>query len=140
MNAEQQQEEPEAVAQARPAKPSPIALVGFVARMLARLWIVLLLLAGAAFGGVAVTQVFVKRAELQAARAEPGPSAYAVIAYRTELERQIEAISADRQAEAVPAPPSRPVLMEEIDLARARNETVVQPVRPDSLGAISAPP
>lgn len=138
MNAEP--EDTEEVAQARPAKPSPIAVVGLVARLLARLWIVLLLLGGAALGGVAVTQVFQKRAELDAARAEPGASAYAVIAYRTELERQIEAISADRPAEAVPAPPSRPVLMEEIDLARARNETVVQPVRSESLGAISAPP
>jgi hypothetical protein len=135
-----QQEEPEGVTLARPAAPSPVALVGLLVRMLARLWIVLLLLGGAALGGVAVTQVFQKRAELEAMRAEPGPSAYAVVAYRAELERQIQAISADRRAEAVPQPPSRPPILEEIDVARARNETVTQVIRSESLGTISAPP
>lgn len=133
-------EEPEAVAQERAPAPSRINWVALVARMLARVWIVLLLLGAAAFGGVAVTQSLQKRAELEELRQEPGPDAYAVIAYRAELERQIQAISANRQLEAAPAPPSRPALLEEIDLARTRNATVVQSTRADSLGAISAPP
>ncbi len=132
--------ETEPVTQARLAPPSGISWVALIVRTLARVWVVLLLLAGAAFGGVAVTQVFVKQAELEELRREPGPNAYAVLAYRAELKRQIEAIGADRRADAVPAPPARPVLLEEIDLARARNAAIVQSTRSESLGTISAPP
>lgn len=134
--------EAETVSQAR-ASPSPapaFSWVALVVRMLARAWVVLLLLGAAAFGGVAVTQVLQKQAELEELRREPGPSAYAVLAYRAELERQIQALNADRTVDAVPAPPSRPALLEEIDMARARNATVSQAVRSESLGGISAPP
>ncbi len=131
----------EPVAQAR-AVASPPGVSGFalVVRAVARAWIVLLLLGAAAFGGVAVTQVFVRQAELEELRREPGPNAYAILAYRAELQRQIEAISADRAVDATPVPPARPVLLEEIDLARARNAGIAQSVRSESLGTISAPP
>ncbi len=133
--------EAEPVTQARPAPPhSGINWAALLVRMLARVWIVLLLLAGAAFGGVAVTQVFLRQAELEQLRREPGPNAYAILAYRAELKRQIEAISSNRSADSVPTPPARPVLLEEIDLARARNESIVQSTRSESLGTISAPP
>jgi hypothetical protein len=122
-----------------PNAPS-LPLAALVIRTLARVWVVLLLLAAAAFGGVAVNQVFQKRAELAALRSEPGPSAYAVVAYRAELERQIEAIRADRRMDAAPSPPPRPALMEEIDLARSRNATLGRSTRSESLGGISAPP
>jgi hypothetical protein len=133
----------EAVTQARAAPQGQLPglpMVALVVRALARIWVVLLLLAGAAFAGVAVTQVFEKRAELEELRREPGASAYAVVAYRAELERQIEAMNADRRMDAVPAPPSRPALMEEIDLARTRNAALRQRAVTESLGGISAPP
>jgi hypothetical protein len=133
----------EAVTQARAASRSQLPglpMIALVVRALARIWVVLLLLAGAAFAGVAVTQVFQKRAELEELRREPGASAYAVVAYRAELERQIEAMNADRRMDAVPAPPSRPALMEEIDLARTRNAALRQRAATESLGGISAPP
>lgn len=121
--------------------PSPrFSILALVVRALARAWVVLLLLAGAAFGGVSVTQVFQKQAELEDLRREPGPGAYAVLAYRAELERQIAAIKADRAMDAAPAPPPRPALMEEIDLARTRNATLGPTGRTETLGAISAPP
>lgn len=133
--------ETEPVSQARQDPPAPrVSWVALIVRTLARVWIVLLLLAGAALGGVAVTQVFVKQAELAELRREPGPNAYAILAYRAELKRQIEAISADRSADSVPVPPARPALLEEIDLARARNAAIVQGARSESLGTISAPP
>jgi hypothetical protein len=138
MNAEP---EAEAVAQARSTPASPtFSWIALVVRMLARAWVVLLLLAAAAFGGVAVTHVLQKQAELEELRREPGPSAYAVLAYRAELERQIQALNADRTVDAVPTPPPRPALLEEIDLARARNATVSPATRSESLGGISAPP
>lgn len=116
------------------------SVLALVVRTLARVWVVVLLLAAAAFGGVAVTQVLQKQAELEELRREPGPSAYAVLAYRAELERQIAAINADRTMDTVPTPPARPALMEEIDLARARNATLGQGGRAETLGGISAPP
>lgn len=108
-----------------PRKPA-FSVFAFVVRMLARVWVVILLLTAAAFTGVTVTQVFQQRAELERLQSEPGPNAYAVLAYRAELERQIEAISSDRRLDAVPTPPPRPALMEEIDMARARNRTIGQ--------------
>jgi hypothetical protein len=126
--------------QARLAAAPDISWVALLARMLARAWIVLLLLTAAALGGMAVTQVFVRQAELEALRQAPGPNSYAVLAYRAELQRQIEAISADRTMDAAPTPPARPLLLEEIDLARARNAAIVQSTRSESLGTISAPP
>jgi hypothetical protein len=131
----------ESVTQARQAPPAPrVSWAALIVRTIARAWIVLLLLAGAALGGVAVTQVFVKQAELEQLRREPGPNAYAILAYRAELKRQIEAISSDRSADSVPTPPDRPLLLEEIDLARARNAAIVQSSRSETLGTISAPP
>lgn len=133
--------EAEPVTEARPSPASSgFSWFALLVRTLARVWVVLLLLAAAAFGGVAVTQVFVKQAELAQLRRDGGPDAYAVLAYRAELQRQIDAIGADRRIDAVPAPPARPVLLEEIDLARARNEGITQAVRSESLGAVSAPP
>jgi hypothetical protein len=133
--------ETEPVSQARQAPPAPrVSWIALIVRTLARAWIVLLLLTGAALGGVAVTQVFVKQAELEQLRREPGPNAYAILAYRAELKRQIEAISSNRAADSVPTPPTRPVLLEEIDLARARNAAIVQSTRSETLGTISAPP
>ena len=124
------------------AKPtrSGFSVLALIVRTMARVWVVLLLLAAAAAGGVAVTQVFQKEAELQELRREPGPTAYAVLAYRAELQRQIQAIKADRRMDAVPTPPSRPVLMEEIDLARTRNLAISQAARSETLGAVAAPP
>jgi hypothetical protein len=133
--------ESEAVTQTRltPAPPG-INWAALIVRTLARAWVVLLLLGAAAFCGVAATQVFVRQAELEELRREPGPNAYAILAYRAELERQIEAIGADRRIDAIPAAPARPALLEEIDLARARNAAIGQSTRSESLGAISAPP
>jgi hypothetical protein len=134
--------EGEAVAEARaaPSQTSGISVLALVVRTLARIWVVLLLLTGAGFVGVAVTQVFQQQAQLKDLRGQPGANAYAVLAYRAELQRQIQAISSDRQIESVPAPPARPVLLEEIDLARARNGALSQAQRSETLGAISAPP
>lgn len=108
-----------------PRKPA-FSVLGFVVRTLARIWVVILLLTAAAFTGVTVTQVFQKRAELEQLESQPGPNAYAVLAYRAELERQIEAISSDRRLDAVPTAPPRPALLEEVDMARARNRTIGQ--------------
>jgi len=123
------QTEPEDVTHAReetlPRKPA-FSVLAFVVRMLARLWVVLLLLTAAAFTGVTVTQVFMKNAELEELQGDPGPDSYAVLAYRAELQRQIDAITADRRLDAVPTPPPRPALLEEIDMARARNRTINQ--------------
>lgn len=135
--------EAEPVTQSREARsrPTGASVLALIIRLLARLWIVLMLLAGAAVAGVAATQMLQKQAELEDLRREPGANAYALLAYRAELERQIQAIRDDRQLETVPMPPARPTLLEEIDLARARNESLrSQVVRSESLGGISAPP
>ncbi|MDZ4778554.1 MAG: hypothetical protein SGJ23_17375 [Alphaproteobacteria bacterium] len=99
--------------------------VAWVARSVVRLWVVGLLVAAAMGSGVALNQMFQARGQLESLRAEPGPDAYAVVAYRRELARQIETMGRNRTEEAVPQPPPRPQLLEEIDIARQRNQQVV---------------
>jgi hypothetical protein len=114
-----------------------LSLFGLIVRLVARLWVTSLLLLAAAFGGISVYQLLQTRAELAELREAPGPEAYAVVAYRRELERQIQAYSRNWRAEAVPAPPPRPRLLEEIDIARPRERERVG--RPAELEPISAP-
>jgi hypothetical protein len=120
-----------------PAQPVPTFL-GMVVRTIARVWVISLLLLAAAFGGIAVNQLFQAKAELAALRKAPGPDAYAVVAYKRELERQIRALDQTARADTVPTPPPRPRLMEDIDLARPRDR---EPVFRGSseLAPISAP-
>jgi hypothetical protein len=103
-----------------------IQWIGQVGRVVSRLWVVGLLVAAAMGSGVALNQMFQAEARLEALRQEPGPDAYAVVAYRRELARQIEAYRRIRTADAVPQPPARPRLLEEIDIARRRNQGVMQ--------------
>ena len=91
---------------------------------LARIWVICLLLLAAGFAGVAVNQYWQARSELRELRADPGPDAYAVVAYRHELQRQIDLYRRDWRAEAIPTPPPRPRLLEEIDLQRRQNRHV----------------
>ena len=115
---------------ARAATP----LFGLIVRFFARLWVISLLLAAAAFGGIAVYQLFQMQAQLSELRKEPGADAYAVVAYRRELERQIRANAQNWREDAVPSPPPRPRLLEEIDLARppvrerVRSSTELAPI------------
>jgi hypothetical protein len=115
-------------------RPLPMVVLGVLVRAIARLWVISLLLATAAFSGIAVYQLFETRAELAELRKSPGPDAYAIVAYRRELERQIRANDQRWREEAVPAPPPRPRLLEEIDLARyrepqrARTTTTLAPI------------
>lgn len=97
----------------------------WVAKSVVRLWVVGLLVAAAMGSGVALNQMFQAQAQLEALREEPGPDVFAVIAYRRELARQIEEMGRVRSEDAVPQPPARPVLLEEIDIARQRNRQVV---------------
>ena len=104
-----------------PAPRTWRTMFGGIAQLVARIWIVGLLLVGAGFAGVSANQMAQAQAQLRQLRAAPGPDAYAVAAYRRELERQVRAYQRDWRSEAVPTPPTRPRLLEEIDLARARN-------------------
>ncbi len=113
------------------------SILGMVARAIARLWVISLLLFAAAFGGIAVNLLLQDQAQLALLRRAPGPGAYAVVAYRRELERQVRAYGRDWRTEAVPSPPSRPRLMEEIDLARPPDRERVRAAT--ELAPISAP-
>ena len=105
-----------------PAQPAWVGVATFIVRSIARLWIAVMLLVVAAFAGIAVYQFSQSTGELTQLQKAPGPRAYAVVAYRRELAREIRAYGRNwRDEEAVPTPPSRPELLEEIDLARARN-------------------
>jgi hypothetical protein len=97
------------------------AWIGLAVRSIARLWVVCLLVAVAVSSGIALNQMFSARAELDTLRESPGPDAYAIVAYRAELRRQLDAYRRDRGADATPTPPARPRLVEEIDIARLRN-------------------
>ena len=138
--------EPDAEARAEygVAPPTQTPIIAVIARFLARAWVVGLLLAGAGFAGVAISQVLQQRGELTELRQDTGPSAYAVVAYRHELERQIRALDDMRSTDAVPQPPPRPALLEEIDFARQRNGVLASMPQTGpgvSAGsAISAPP
>jgi hypothetical protein len=118
-------------------RPS-FGLFGVLVRALARVWVTGLLLAAAAFTGVAVNNLLQTQAQLREIRKSPGPEAYAVVAYRRELERQIRAYENGWREDAVPSPPPRPQLLEEIDLARQRGRERVA-VGSTELAPISAP-
>lgn len=124
-------------AEAVPTASASPSMLGVVARALARLWVISLLLFAAAFGGIAVNLLLQSQAQLAVLRRAPGPDAYAVVAYRRELERQVRAYSRDWRTDAVPSPPARPRLMEEIDLARPPDRERVRGAT--ELAPISAP-
>jgi hypothetical protein len=117
--------------------PRALGLFSVLVRAIARVWVTSLLLLAAAFSGIAIYQLFQTQAELAELRKSPGPEAYAVVAYRRELERQIRTFEQGWREDAVPAPPPRPRLLEEIDLARQRDQERVR-VSGD-LAPISAP-
>lgn len=97
----------------------------WVARSVVRLWVVGLLVGAAMGSGVALNQMFQTEGQLESLREEPGADAFAVVAYRRELARQIEEMGRIRAEDAVPQPPARPALLEEIDIARQRNRQIV---------------
>jgi len=110
--------------------PTPVwvSVVAWCARMLARLWVVSLLVFAAAFAGIAVYKSIETRAALVELRKLPGPQGYAAVAYRRELARQIRAFNRDwADTDAVPRPPPRPRLISEIDAARQRNADLPRP-------------
>jgi hypothetical protein len=105
------------------APPVWVSVAAWVMRAIVRAWIVAMVLLAAAFGGIAVYQFYQTRDQLAEVRQDPGAQPYAVVAYRRELARQIEAYRRDwRDRDDVPAPPARPRLLEEIDMARASND------------------
>lgn len=116
-------------------RPSP-SLFGAVVRAFTQFWVVCLLLLAAAFGGVTANELLQKQARLAELREAPGPDAYAVVAYRRELERQVRAYSMNWRQDTAPMPPARPRLMEEVDLARPREPARA---RAGELAPISAP-
>lgn len=117
-------------------RPAP-SLFGVIVRAAAQFWVVALLLFAAAFAGVSFSQMMQKQARLAELRAATGPDAYAVVAYRRELERQVRAYSMNWRDETVPTPPARPQLMQELDLARPREPERGRAAR--ELAPISAP-
>lgn len=137
-----QQNAPEAAAEqpAAGAGLAPIRLwFGAGVRAFARLWVVGLLVAAAIASGVALNQMFQAQSDLDAARRLTGPDGYAIVAYKRELERQLEEYRRSGYATVTPAPPPRPRLLEEIDLARARNrEEAPSPARPAAGGGGAA--
>lgn len=115
-----------------------LAPLGVLVRSIARVWVTSLLLLAAAFSGVTIYQMLERQSELRELRKSPGPDAYAVVAYRRELERRVQALESGWREDVVPTPPQRPRLMEEIDLARHRGQERVRVSR--ELAPISAPP
>ncbi len=121
---------------------SVIQWIGEIGRVVSRLWVVGLLVGAAMGSGVALNQMFQAEARLETLRQEPGADAYAVVAYRRELARQMEAYRRIRTADAVPQPPARPRLLEEIDIARKRNQSVAQGgsgAAPRTMPVVNAP-
>lgn len=119
-------------------------LVWFLAALRAatRIWLVALIVGAAIVSGIALNQMFQTQAQLDSLRKEPGPEAYAIVAYRQELRQQLEAFKKRRTLDAVPQPPPRPRLLEEIDIARKRNQDVLlnRPgAQPSTLPVVNAP-
>lgn len=114
------------------------SLLGAVVRAVARIWLTGLILMATAFAGIAIFALVQTHAELHELRKSPGPDAYAVVAYRRELERQLLALDDGWGDEVVPRPPARPRLLEEIDLARPPPEQERVSVSRE-LAPISAP-
>lgn len=121
------------------APPPRPPILASLLNTVARIWVICLLLLAAGFAGVAVNQYWQAQSELRDLRADPGPDAYAVVAYRHELQRQIDLYRRDWRAETIPTPPTRPRLLEEIDLERAHNRRPYGPGAGPSSGVISAP-
>jgi hypothetical protein len=90
------QEDPPRVEVETASPPPPVVASGIsiwiarLGRTLSRLWVVALLVTAAMGSGVALNQMFQAEMRLQSLRQEPGPDAYAIVAYRRELARQIE--------------------------------------------------
>lgn len=107
------------------AAPTPwTAWSGLIMRAIARAWVIGLLVMAAVGSGFALNQMFQAQARLDELRGAPGPDAYAIVAYRRELERQLKSYAKDRTSDSVPMAPPRPRLLEEIDLARQRNQGI----------------
>jgi hypothetical protein len=104
-----------------------LAWAGWAARSIARIWVICLLVTCAIASGVSLNQMLTARGELDSLREAPGADAYAAVAYRAELRRQLDAYKRDRSAEATPTPPARPRLVEEVDIARLRNADNIAP-------------
>jgi hypothetical protein len=105
--------------------PSGRNVFAWVVFALARLWVVCLLLVAAAVAGISVYEYAQSQQELSQVREAPGEHAYAVVAYRRELARQIEEMELSEadyiESGTLPLPPERPRLLVEIDNLRERN-------------------
>lgn len=124
-----------------PETPAWVTVTTWIVRGLTRLWVICLILFAAAFAGISVYQLGQSHAALNELRQAPGADAYAVVAYRHELARQIRAYRRNwRNSDAVPIPPDRPLLLEETDLARARNAEFRRPATPSSGQPGGGPP
>lgn len=123
-------------ARSRTAQPEPARgrpMFAWFVFALARLWVVSLLLVAAAVAGVSVYEYAQTQQELSQLRESPGEASYAVVAYRRELARQIEAMELDEadyiESETLPTPPERPRTLVEIDGLRERNDRERRSVR-----------
>jgi hypothetical protein len=105
--------------------PSGRNVFAWIVFALARLWVVCLLLVAAAVAGISVYEYAQSQQELSQLREQPGEQAYAIVAYRRELARQIEEMEQNEadyiESETLPPPPERPRLLVEIDNFRERN-------------------
>ncbi|MBC7768208.1 MAG: hypothetical protein H7124_05425 [Phycisphaerales bacterium] len=106
-------------------RPRVQPMIAWFIFALARLWVVCLLLVAAAVAGISVYEYAQTKQELTQLRESPGAPSYAVVAYRRELARQIEAMELDEvdyiESETLPTPPDRPRQLSEIDNLRERN-------------------
>jgi hypothetical protein len=105
--------------------PSGRNVFAWVVFALARLWVVCLLLVAAAVAGISVYEYAQSQQELSQVREAPGEQAYAVVAYRRELARQMEEMEMNEadylESGTLPLPPERPRMLVEIDNLRERN-------------------
>jgi hypothetical protein len=128
---DQNQASAEAAAEPKPIEyrqaPTWQTWVRWGARSVARLWVVVMLAAAAVVSGMTFSLMLESRDRLAELSKEPGPDAYAVLAYRQELQAQLDAAKRNRYPNVTPTPPLRPRLMEEVDIARRRNKDAGQP-------------